>query len=113
MRTAVLGTSTSYQVRPCVLQREGLTRRFGGQYASPSTGYEVLPTGSGSSTPVRPNRRPEQPSKYAPVDRNEQRPVVVLVLRAHDVHLLRARSHRVEDDRVEEPRSDAGHRADL
>ena len=46
-RTAVLSTSTWYDVRPCVVQIEGLTRPSGDQYASLSTRYSVLPTRSG------------------------------------------------------------------
>ena len=48
MHTAVLGTSTSYQVRPCIIQIESATGPSGDQYANPGTRYEVLTTGSGS-----------------------------------------------------------------
>ena len=63
--------------------------------------------------PVRPDHRPEHSPEHSTIYRYGERPVVVLVLGAHDVVLLGARLRRVEDDRVERapPRRRPGRRS--
>src|SRR4051812_46031748 len=102
MHTTVLGIQYKYQVRPCAVEVERRTRPSGGQYATPSTGYEVLTTGSGrsghwewpfrSEAPLPNNERPEltRPRRRLAVQRRRIQDVPRRQARLESITLVRA-----------------------